>query len=210
VSPRRHCPLGRDDDYDRLLGGLSEALAEPERRTIPDQRLVPPLLLRVPDGSSWQPSGANLVSRSPPSQAALVSLSRPCATGSRATARRKDQLGCCWRCWTAIQRMSKKRCQTNRATISRVSAASRLLSFWPLVLGPTGKVRMGHTRSASGIPRESALVQGSAAVPVRQDVGNGCRTSFGSCAMPFSGGARCAAKMADSSVTTSIRLPLKR
>jgi putative transcriptional regulator len=41
--------MGRDDDYDRLLGGLSEALAEPEQTGAPDLHVVPPLPLRVPD-----------------------------------------------------------------------------------------------------------------------------------------------------------------
>ena len=41
--------MGRDDDYNRLLGGLSEILAEPERRTAPELRVVPPLPLSVPD-----------------------------------------------------------------------------------------------------------------------------------------------------------------
>jgi putative transcriptional regulator len=40
--------MGRDD-YDRLLGGLTEVFAEPERRTVPDQRFVPPLPLWAPD-----------------------------------------------------------------------------------------------------------------------------------------------------------------
>ena len=35
--------MGRDDDYNRLLGGLAEAFAEPERKTVPDLHLVPPL-----------------------------------------------------------------------------------------------------------------------------------------------------------------------
>ncbi|GEO18730.1 helix-turn-helix domain-containing protein [Microvirga aerophila] len=41
--------MGRDDDYDRLLGGLSEALAEPEQTGVLGLRLVSPLPLRVPD-----------------------------------------------------------------------------------------------------------------------------------------------------------------
>ena len=36
-------PVGRDDDYNRLLGGLAEAFAEPKRRTVPDLHFVPPL-----------------------------------------------------------------------------------------------------------------------------------------------------------------------
>jgi len=40
--------MGTDDDYDRLLGGLTEALAEPEQRGAPELRLVPPLPLQVP------------------------------------------------------------------------------------------------------------------------------------------------------------------
>jgi putative transcriptional regulator len=41
--------MGRDDDYDRLLGGLSEVLAEPEQTGAPGLHLVSPLPLRVPD-----------------------------------------------------------------------------------------------------------------------------------------------------------------
>jgi putative transcriptional regulator len=41
--------MGRDDDYDRLLGGLSEVLAEPERTGAHSLHLAPPLPLRVPD-----------------------------------------------------------------------------------------------------------------------------------------------------------------
>jgi putative transcriptional regulator len=41
--------MGTDDDYDRLLGGLSEVLAEPEQTGAPGLHLVPPLPLRVPE-----------------------------------------------------------------------------------------------------------------------------------------------------------------
>jgi putative transcriptional regulator len=41
--------VGRDDDYDRLLGGLSDVLAEPEETGRPGLYLAPPLPLRVPD-----------------------------------------------------------------------------------------------------------------------------------------------------------------
>lgn len=38
--------MGKDDDYDQLLGGLTEALAQPERTSGPELRLVPPLPLQ--------------------------------------------------------------------------------------------------------------------------------------------------------------------
>ena len=41
--------MGRDDDYDRLLGGLTEALAEPEQTSAPDLHLAPPLPFQTPD-----------------------------------------------------------------------------------------------------------------------------------------------------------------
>jgi len=41
--------MGADDDYDRLLGGLTEALAQPERTSISELRLVPPLSLQALD-----------------------------------------------------------------------------------------------------------------------------------------------------------------
>jgi putative transcriptional regulator len=41
--------MGKYDDYDRLLGGLSEALAEPEQTGAPGLHVLPPLPLRVPD-----------------------------------------------------------------------------------------------------------------------------------------------------------------
>jgi putative transcriptional regulator len=41
--------MGTDDDYDRLLGGLTEALAEPEGKSVSELHLVPPLPLQAPD-----------------------------------------------------------------------------------------------------------------------------------------------------------------
>jgi hypothetical protein len=78
-----------------------------------------------------------------------------------------------------------------------VSAASQPLSFWPPVLESFGTVRKGHSRSASETPPGSALWQGSAAVPVRQDEGYGDLglASSCSCATPFAGGARSTAKI---------------
>jgi hypothetical protein len=35
--------MGTDDDYERLLGGLTQALAEPKRTSASEPRLVPPL-----------------------------------------------------------------------------------------------------------------------------------------------------------------------
>lgn len=40
--------MGTDSDYERLLGGLTEALAEPERRDTPELRLVPSLPPQMP------------------------------------------------------------------------------------------------------------------------------------------------------------------
>ena len=39
--------MGADDDYERLLGGLTEALAQSEQKSVSELHLVPPLPLQM-------------------------------------------------------------------------------------------------------------------------------------------------------------------
>jgi putative transcriptional regulator len=47
MSASEDRPIGADDDYERLLGGLTEALAQSEQKSVSELHLVPPLPLQM-------------------------------------------------------------------------------------------------------------------------------------------------------------------